>query len=543
MAAHSSRTTMRALWSRFDSWVNPARLVAWVVALSALIYLSACSARSTDLAHSRAANDRNAQPSAQTSNATTPSEGEDSGAPNPNLIPISDVDSTLLLNLKKQWHGDIDESGERRYIRALVSYDRTTYFIDGVKQRGSAYDGLIEFEKSIRAESPAHSIKVVIIPTGRDRLIKALAAGYGDIAIGNLTATSEREKLVDFTEPVVTGVKELVITGPTAPELATLDDLSGKEVRVRATSSFRESLDTLNQRFRSAGKEPLKIKFADNLLSDEDLMQMTDAGLIGITVIDQHVAKFWSQLYDRAKVRADLVLRDEGNIAWAVRKNCPKLKGRLDEFVRAHRVGTLFGNMLLKRYFGSAERLTNAVEQAQLDRFRNVADNFRRFGGQYQLPWLLIAAQGYQESQLDQSRRSSAGAIGIMQIKPETAAGVGIQDIENAENNIHAGVKYLRFLIDRYFKDVQIDKLNSGLLAFAAYNAGPTRVAGLRRKAEEMGLNPNVWFNHVEIVAAREIGRETVDYVSNIYKYYTAYVAVAEQRAAQRKARVDKAQS
>src|SRR5262249_5941200 len=134
-----------------------------------------------------------------------------------------------------------------------------------------------------------------------------------------------------------------------------------------------------------------------------------------------------------------------------------------------------------------------------------------------------------QESQLDQEKRSSAGAVGIMQIKPETAADVGIHDIDQTDNNIRAGVKYLRYILDRYFKDAHMDRINQGLFAFAAYNAGPARVAGLRAKAETLGLNPNVWFNNVEIVAAREIGRETVDYVSNIFKYYTTYLAIVEQ--------------
>jgi membrane-bound lytic murein transglycosylase MltF len=121
-----------------------------------------------------------------------------------------------------------------------------------------------------------------------------------------------------------------------------------------------------------------------------------------------------------------------------------------------------------------------------------------------------------------------------MQIKPSTAAdpNVGIDQVEILENNIHASVKYMHFVRDRYFADEGIDPLNAGLFTLAAYNAGPARVGRLRRKATAVGLDPNVWFGNVEIIAAREIGRETVDYVSNIYKYYAAYKAFAAQRAA-----------
>lgn len=188
--------------------------------------------------------------------------------------------------------------------------------------------------------------------------------------------------------------------------------------------------------------------------------------------------------------------------------------------------------MVLKRYLGDAERIRNPADEEDLAKFRAYSDYFRRYAGQYEFDWLLLIAQGYQESQLDQSRRSPAGAMGIMQLKPATAAdrNVGIPDIRTAENNIHAGAKYMRFLADRYFSDPGIDALDQGLLTLAAYNAGPARVAKLRAKAAAAGLDPDVWFHNVEVIAARDIGRETVDYVGNIYKYYVAYKIIAAQR-------------
>ncbi|MBO0720621.1 MAG: transglycosylase SLT domain-containing protein, partial [Blastocatellia bacterium] len=278
--------------------------------------------------------------------------------------------------------------------------------------------------------------------------------------------------------------------------------------------------------------------FTDELFEDEDIIQEVDAGIIPITVIDSHIAKFWSQIYDRVSVHDDLWLQEGGRIAWAMRKNTPGFKRVINNFIRTHRVGTLFGNVMLKRYLGSADHLKNPIAQAEMQRFRDVVSFFRKYGDQYDLPWLLIAAMGYQESGLDQRKRSPAGAVGIMQVKPSTAAdpNVGIPDIQDKENNIHAGVKYLRFIIDQFFADEKMDRLNKGLFALASYNAGPARVAGLRRKASVAGLDPNKWFNSVEFVAARVIGRETVDYVSNIYKYYIAYRGEMEVR--NRRARV-----
>ena len=138
----------------------------------------------------------------------------------------------------------------------------------------------------------------------------------------------------------------------------------------------------------------------------------------------------------------------------------------------------------------------------------------------------MLAALGYQESQLNQNLKSDAGAVGVMQILPSTAKdkNVGIPNISELDPNIHAGTKYLRFMTDYYFaEDPGLDRFNRTLFAFASYNAGPARVAKLREEAAQMGLDPNKWFRNVEVVAAKRIGRETVQYVSNIFKYYVAY--------------------
>lgn len=150
-----------------------------------------------------------------------------------------------------------------------------------------------------------------------------------------------------------------------------------------------------------------------------------------------------------------------------------------------------------------------------------------------------MAAQGYQESGLDQSVRSPVGAIGVMQVMPATARdkAVNIPDIDKLESNIHAGIKYNRWVMNNFYGDPAITRLNKGLFAFASYNAGPGRVAGLRKQAAAEGLDPNKWFGNVELVAAKRIGRETVTYVSNIYKYYLAYQMMIRQRDARQEAK------
>jgi membrane-bound lytic murein transglycosylase MltF len=162
---------------------------------------------------------------------------------------------------------------------------------------------------------------------------------------------------------------------------------------------------------------------------------------------------------------------------------------------------------------------------------------FRKYGEKYDMDHLLMMAQGYQESTLDQQARSPVGAIGVMQVMPATGKDMNVGDITQLEQNINAGVKYMRFMMNQFYADQPMDALNKGLFTFASYNAGPGRLQQLRKQAAKRGLDPNVWFNNVEVIAAERIGRETVQYVSNIYKYYLAYRLVAEERAARAQAK------
>jgi membrane-bound lytic murein transglycosylase MltF len=187
--------------------------------------------------------------------------------------------------------------------------------------------------------------------------------------------------------------------------------------------------------------------------------------------------------------------------------------------------------MLLKRYLKNTKYVKNSLSEKELKKYETMVRLFQKYAEQYEFDYLMMAAQAYQESGLDQSTKSRAGAVGVMQVLPTTASdrNVNVAEIERLENNIHAGTKYMRFIINRYYKDEPMDDLNKMLFAFASYNAGPAKVKRLRKKTAAMGLNPNVWFNNVEIAAAQVIGRETVQYVGNIYKYYIAYRMVTEQ--------------
>jgi membrane-bound lytic murein transglycosylase MltF len=476
-----------------------------------------------------------APPPATTTSAARPSASE---APIPQTAsPYDALPEAVRLILDKPFSGDFDEMVKRRAIRVAVTFNRTHYFIDKGQERGVTYESLKAFENDLNADLKTGHLKVhvVIVPLPRDQLYPTLVSGKVDMVAAMVTVTPEREKLVAFSEPTRTNVSEIVVTGPGAPQIGTLDDLAGQEVFVRKGSIYAESLARLNAQLKERGKPAVVIDEAPEVLEDDDVLEMVNAGLAPITVVDDYLAEFWSKVFTNMKVHQDIAVRSGGSLAVAFRKDNPRLREVVNTWIRKHGQGDAFRNVIERRYLESTKYAKNAAADAERRKLQAVIELFKKYGAQYDLDYLLMAAQGYQESTLDQNVKSPVGAIGVMQVMPPTGKELKVGDITKVDANIHAGVKYMRFMMDEYFKDEPMDPLNKGLMTFASYNAGPARIRQLRIEATKRGLDPNVWFGNVERVASERIGRETVTYVSNIYKYYIAYrlsTAQQERRAA-----------
>jgi membrane-bound lytic murein transglycosylase MltF len=473
-----------------------------------------------------------AAPACSGGQASDPAVNEDETLPQ-TASPYDGLSAGIRDSMDQVFTGDLDDMVKRRFIRVAVTFNRTHYFIDQGQERGLTYEALKSLEEDLNADLKTGLIRVhvVIVPMSRPQLQPALLEGKVDMVAAMVTVTPEREKLVAFSLPTRTNVSQVVVTGPGAPTIATLDDLAGREVFVRHGSVYAESLTELNARLKSRGRAPVIISAAPAVLEDDDVLEMVNAGLAPITVVDYYLAEFWSQVFTQIKVRPDLAVRTGGQLAVAVRKDNPKLRARLDTWVRRHAGDNWFGTAVEKRYLQSVKYVRSAASDAERRKFEAVVELFKKHGAQYNLDYLMMAAQGYQESTLDQSVRSPVGAIGVMQVMPPTGRDLNVGDIRKVEANIHAGVKYMRFMMDKFFADEEMDDLNKLLMTFASYNAGPGRIRQLRAETKRKGLDPNIWFGNVERVVSERIGRETVTYVSNIYKYYVAYRLLDEQQA------------
>lgn len=445
----------------------------------------------------------------------------------------------VLQAALEPWTGDLDGMVARGLIRVAIPVGLSTYYMDGAEQRGVTYELVRAFEQKLKKDlgRKGRRLVVAVLPAPPDRLLPMLAEGRADIAAGRLTVNAERQAAFAFSDPLRSDVAELVVTGPGSQPVESLDDLAGVPIHVRRSSSFWSSLEAINAERRARSAAPLTVVAADELLRSEDLLELVAAGSLPATVVDSPVAEMFDAIHPGAVVQYAVPLAEGRSYAWAFRKGEPKLAKAVNAFVAMARKGSRLGNAILQKYPGGGDWIANALADPERERFEAMAELFREHAVRYGFDWLLLVAQAYQESRLEQDRRSPRGAIGVMQLLPETARSpeVDIPHITRLEDNIHAGVRYLHHLGETYLSDSAMPEAERAFFSMAAYNAGPGNLAKARRRARQLGLDPDVWFDNVEIAMAQVVGSEPVAYVRNILKYYTAFRLLAETEAAREK--------
>ncbi|WP_370447480.1 transglycosylase SLT domain-containing protein [Vibrio ouci] len=440
--------------------------------------------------------------------------------------------SALALELSplssQPYVGDFEKLKKRGVVRVLVSADLGFYYIEGGKPKGIVAEMLYHFEKSVKKKHP--SVNVQVIPVPRDDLLQSLKVGYGDIAVANLTITERRKQQIDFSDPVIKDAQEWVITNKSQGEFTKLEDLSGQEIWVRGSSSYFESLQKVNQYLDSVELPPIHINFIEETLQDYELVEMVNKGFINATVLDSHKAKMWQGVMENIQLHRQFPIREGSQIAWAIRKQSPDLKLIVNRYIGKSKSGTLLGNVIYRRYIDDTGWLSRSMDENQLEQLAKLSHIFDHYSDIYGFDPLMLSAQGYQESGLDQRKVSHRGAVGVMQVLPSTAKdkNVNVKNIHQVDNNIHAGTKYLSFIHKRYFSDEAISPDDQMYFSLAAYNAGPAKIRKMRKLAAKYGYDPNKWFKNVEIVARKHISREPVQYVTNINRYYVIYKQLAQ---------------
>lgn len=429
--------------------------------------------------------------------------------------------------------GDLDAMLTARQLRVLVVYDNANFYLDQGRQEGLNVRLMQEFERWLNGRyfnDQKLKMNVVLVPVRYDKLLPMLNDGQGDLVLANLSTTQMRQTQADFSIPEIKGIQEWLVSSGKVPAINRLTELSGKHVWVRRSSSYFESLQMVNDMLATLKMPPVYIEPVDEVLQDSDLLDMVSRGEIAYTVVDSHKARLWQKVFTDLRFHDAVPLRRDSQIAWAFRKNSPQMEREVNAFLREYGAETRKGEPIYRQYLQNGSGLLarhRAANSSMMGwspkEFSRYAHLFKRYGEQYSIDWMMLLAQAYQESTMNQAARSPRGAMGIMQVLPSTARSLNVSGIGSLENNVHAGTKYMRHMMDTYFDDKSLDENNRVLFTLAAYNAGPNRIAQLRKEATRRGLDGNVWFGNVERVAASRVGAETVQYVKNVSSRYVAY--------------------
>ncbi|WP_158589079.1 MltF family protein [Alginatibacterium sediminis] len=426
--------------------------------------------------------------------------------------------------------GDYAQMEERQMIRALVVFGRADFFMDQGHMTGLQVELLGHFETFInKGKATRDRVRIKYIPVTFDQLIPALQDGRGDIAAAFLSPTPERAKLVSLIPGLINDVDEILVSHSSNTEVTTWDSLKGKEIVVLKNSSYAENIERVNKDLGFWSFDKIKMREGDSEFASEDLLEFVNEGIIDFTVIDSYKAELWQKVLPNIQLHPDIFLSKGNSLGWAVRQESIELKEKIEAFIQSEvKPGSLLGNMLIKRYYESTSWVKKAISSSERDRLNRLMPIFEKYAQQYNFDPLVLVAQAYQESGLNNDLVSDRGAVGVMQLLPSTGAEMGIKDLSNVDQNIKAGAKYMSWLREYHLSDYELAPNEQLAFNWAIYNAGPGRLKTILKKTEELGLDPTKWFGNVELATAQIIGQETVKYVANNFKYYAAYRFILE---------------
>ena len=426
----------------------------------------------------------------------------------------------LKKHIDKSELGDLDKILKQRYLRVLTTRNPYDYYMSDGKAKGIQYEMVKEFVNYLNKRyTKKGELRIVfeMVPVDFEDLIPMLNAGKGDLIAVGMTKTAKREKLVSFTKPY-RKVDDVIVTRKDLSQMS----WARKTFHVQKNSSYHKEL--------LKNKNLVKVETVSPNFHPGDMLELISIGKYDYSLVNSFWAKTISKAFGNLVVLKDPAFRKNVEISWAVRKNNPQLLKIVNRFLPKVRRGTLLGNLFSYKYFHDIGRIFTADANLKSNTISKYDKYFKKYGEKYGFDWRLLAALCYQESRFEPAIKNKWGAIGLFQIKQKTANEpyVKIKDIEgvnNIENNIHAGVKYLAWIRDRYFtKNKDMSEESKLRMTLAAYNAGPRRVLQAIEKAKVIGLDPNRWFRNVELGMLKRGYPEPVFYVSEINKHYVSYL-------------------
>lgn len=410
-----------------------------------------------------------------------------------------------------------------KVLRVLVNQSRNSSGDVKGQEIGIEYQRLQAFEQYLNGHSRnGQKVKFKIIPKAKNQLLAALQRGDGDlVAPGELLDTGSA-KGINASEPIIPDVPLVLVGVRGGRTFKNVEQLSGRTLSLPAGSMADEALHQVNQQLALRKLAPIKIEWVDPSLAVEDVLEMVQAGIYPLTLVEQPIAERWARVMPRLRVDRNLTLRTHDNISWFVRQDATMLKASINDFLKTYKPSAN-QDLAFEKAYKNMYRVNNPLVRTNLQRLEKLRPMLQRHADAQDMDWLDLAALAFKESKLDPAAKGSGGATGLLQITPSAAKRVGVSDIQNADRNVQAGARYMALIRSKYFASPRVNERERMAFVLAAYNLGPERVQSMRDEARRRGLNPNQWFFQTERIAMEQGSAGVVSFVNSVNKYYLAF--------------------
>ncbi|MFD1678876.1 transglycosylase SLT domain-containing protein [Pseudomonas rhodesiae] len=418
---------------------------------------------------------------------------------------------------------DLAEIRSSRTLRVLVNQSRNSSGEVQGQAIGVEYHRLRAFEQYLNGHArDGQEINLKIIPKAKDQLLAALARGEGDlVAPGELLDINTAHKIVT-SDPIISDVPLWLVGVKGERRFTRLEQLSGRTLALTTGSAAADAVSQVNQKLALHKQPPIKVEWVDPTLAVEDVLEMVQAGIFHLTIVEKPIAERWSKILPKLRFDKQVAITSLGDEFWFVRQDASILRASIDRFLKTYRTPA-DRDVAFQRIYRRLYQVRNPLARIDRQRLEKLRPVLQKHAEEQGMDWLNLAALAFKESALDPSARNSGGPTGLMQITPSAAQRVGVNNIETLDSNVQASARYLTMIRRKFFASPKLNERERMAFVLAAYNMGPERVQGMRTEAKRRGLNPNQWFFQVERIAMEQVGMSAVGYVNSVNKYYLAF--------------------
>lgn len=416
---------------------------------------------------------------------------------------------------------DLAQIRGSKTLRVLVNQSRNSSGDVKGQEIGVEYHRLQAFEDYLNARD-GQKVAFKIIPKAKNQLLTALERGEGDlVAPGELLDTAGSRD-VQASAPIVHDVPLVLVGIRGQRSFRHLDQLAGRTLSLPTGSAADEALHQLNRQLALRKLAPVKIEWVDPSLAVEDVLEMVQAGIYPLTLVEQPIAERWARVMPKLRLDRGLTLKTQGDINWFVRGDAAQLRTNIDDFLK-HYKPSPSQDVAFEKAYKNTYRVNNPLVRGNIQKLEQLRPVLQRHADAQGIDWLDLAALAFKESKLDPGAKGSGGATGLLQITPSAAKRVGVANIQSPENNVRAAARYMALIQRKFFASPRVNERERMAFVLAAYNMGPERVQSMRQEARKRGLNPNQWFFQTERIAMEQGGANVVSFVNSVNKYYLAF--------------------